>query len=197
MIKIGIIGDIGSGKSFAAKQFGLPIFDADKEVLKIYRKDKDCFIRLKRKIPKFITSFPIKKNELKKSIFENKANLKKIEEIVHPKVQKIMRKFIELNKKKKILIFDIPLLMENKNFKKSFVYVFVDSKKKDILKRLKKRKNYDKRIIENLRKSQLPLEFKRKKSDYVIKNDFKKLNLKKGDKIIKKKILNNYERNST
>ena len=197
MIKIGIIGDIGSGKSFAAKQFGLPIFDADKEVLKIYRKDKDCFIRLKRKIPKFITSFPIKKNELKKSIFENKANLKKIEEIVHPKVQKIMRKFIELNKKKKILIFDIPLLMENKNFKKSFVYVFVDSKKKDILKRLKKRKNYDKRIIENLRKSQLPLEFKRKKSHYVIKNDFKKLNLKKRVKIIKKKILNNHARSST
>ena len=87
--------------------------------------------------------------------------------------------------------------MENKNFKKSFVYVFVDSKKKDILKRLKKRKNYDKRIIENLRKSQLPLEFKRKKSDYVIKNDFKKLNLKKRVKIIKKKILNNYERSST
>ena len=108
-----------------------------------------------------------------------------------------MRKFIELNKKKKILIFDIPLLMENKNFKKSFIYVFVDSKKKDILKRLKKRKNYDKRIIENLRKSQLPLEFKRNKSDYVIKNDFKKLNLKKRVKIIKKKILNNYERSST
>ena len=197
MIKIGIVGDIGSGKSFAAKQFGSPIFDADKEVLKIYRKDKDCFIRLKKKIPKFITSFPIKKNQLKKSIFENKANLKKIEKIVHPKVQENMRKFIKFNKKKKILIFDIPLLMENKNFKKNFVYVFVDSKKKDILKRLKKRKNYNKKIIENLRKSQLSLEFKRKKSDYVIKNDFKKLNLKKRVKTIKKKILNNYERNST
>ena len=197
MIKIGIVGDIGSGKSFAAKQFGSPIFDADKEVSKIYKNDKNCFIRLKKKIHKFITSFPIKKNELKKSIFENKANLKKIEKIVHPKVQKNMRKFIELNKREKILIFDIPLLMEKKNFKKSFIYVFVDSKKKDILKRLKKRKNYDKRIIENLRKSQLPLEFKRNKSDYVIKNDFKKLNLKKRVKIIKKKILNNYERSST
>ena len=87
--------------------------------------------------------------------------------------------------------------MENKNFKKDFIYIYVDSKKKDILKRLKKRKNYDKRIIENLRKSQLPLEFKRKKSNYVIKNDFKKLNLKKRVKIIKKKILNNYERSST
>ena len=197
MIKIGILGDIGSGKSFTAKQFGAPIFDADKEVLRIYRKDKDCFIKLKKKIPKFINTFPIKKKELKKSILYSKKNLKKIEKIVHPKVQKNMRKFIELNKKKKILIFDIPLLMENKNFKKSFIYVFVDSKKKDILKRLKKRKNYDKRIIENLRKSQLPLEFKRNKSDYVIKNDFKKLNLKKRVKIIKKKILNNYERSST
>ena len=197
MIKIGIIGDIGSGKSFTAKQFGSPIFDADKEVLKIYKKDKNCFIRLKKKLPKFITSFPIKKKELKKSIFENKKNLKKIENIVHPKVQKNMRKFIELNKKKKILIFDIPLLMENKNFKKDFIYIYVDSKKKDILKRLKKRKNYNKKIIENLRKSQLPLEFKRKKSNYVIKNDFKKLNLKKRVKIIKNKILNNYERSST
>ena len=119
----------------------------------------------KKKIPKFITSFPIKKNELKKSIFENKKNLKIIEKIVHPKVQNNMKKFIKFNKKKKILIFDIPLLMENKNFKKNFVYVFVDSKKKDILKRLKKRKNYNKKIIENLRKSQLSLEFKRKKSD--------------------------------
>ena len=197
MIKIGIVGDIGSGKSFTAKQFGLPIFDADKEVLKIYKKDKDCFIKLKKKLPKFITSFPIKKKELKKSIFENKENLKKIEKIVHPKVRKNMRKFIKLNKKKKILIFDIPLLMENKNLKKKFVFVFVDSKKKDILKRLKKRKNYNNKIIKNLRKSQLPLKIKRKRSDYIIKNDFKIFNLKKRVKIIKKKILNNYERSST
>ncbi len=197
MIKIGIIGDIGSGKSFTAKQFGAPIFDADKEVLKIYSKDKDCFIKLKKKIPKFITSFPIKKKELKNSILKNKKNLKKIEKIVHPKVQSNMKKFIQSNKKKKLLIFDIPLLMENKNLYKNFIYVFIDSKKKDILKRLKKRKNYNKKIIEDLRKSQLPLEFKKKKSNYVIKNDFKKLNLKKYVKVVKKKILDNYERSST
>ena len=105
MIKIGILGDIGSGKSFTAKQFGEPIFDADKEVLKIYRKDRDCFIKLKRKMPKFINTFPIKKKELKKSILYCKKNLKKIERIVHPKVQKNMRKFIKLNKKKKNINF--------------------------------------------------------------------------------------------
>ena len=49
MIKIGILGDIGSGKSYVAKQFGCPVFDADAEVIKIYKKNKICFNRLKKK----------------------------------------------------------------------------------------------------------------------------------------------------
>ena len=49
MIKIGIIGDIGSGKSFVARQFLCPVFDADKEVSKIYLDDKKCFKKLKKK----------------------------------------------------------------------------------------------------------------------------------------------------
>ena len=72
MIKIGILGDIGSGKSFIAKQFGYPVFDADNEVRKIYRKDKKCFIKLNKAIPKHILSFPIKKKEIAKAILSNK-----------------------------------------------------------------------------------------------------------------------------
>ncbi len=140
MIKIGIVGDIGSGKSFVAKQFGYPVFDADKEVLKIYKKNKNCFFRLKKKLPKFITSFPIKKKELKNAVLKNKKNLKKIEKIVHPKVQKNMKKFIKSNKSKKILVFDIPLLMENKIYKKSYILVYVDAKKKILIKKLGKEK---------------------------------------------------------
>ena len=112
MIKIGVTGDIGSGKSFIANQFGYPVFNADKEVKKIYKNNRNCFIKLKKKLPKFITSYPIKKKDLKKAVLENKNNLKKIENIVHPEGQKSMKKFIKINKKKKILVFDIPLLME-------------------------------------------------------------------------------------
>ena len=61
MIKIGIVGDIGCGKSFVSKQFGYPVFNADKEVLKIYKKNKTCYIKLKKLFPKNIKSFPIKK----------------------------------------------------------------------------------------------------------------------------------------
>ena len=61
MIKIGIVGDIGSGKSYVAKQFGFPIFNADNEVKKIYKKNRKCFKKLKAAFPKYIFSFPIKK----------------------------------------------------------------------------------------------------------------------------------------
>ena len=194
MIKIGIVGDIGSGKSFIARQFGYPVFDADKQVSKIYKENNNCFKKLKKKLPNFIKSFPIKKKELKKAVLDNKKNLKKIENIVHPEVQKYMKKFIKLNKNKKILIFDIPLLIENKIYnKKKMVLVFVDAKKKDINKKLRKRKNYDEKIIKKLRKFQLPLEIKKKKSNYLIKNDFKSLNLRKHVKILKNKILNENE----
>ena len=69
-------------------------------------------------------------------------------------------------------------------------------KKNDINKILKERKNYDKKIIKKLRKVQLPLEIKRKKAHYIIKNNFKKKYLKNSVKLLLKKILKN-ERNST
>ena len=53
MIKIGILGDIGSGKSFVAQSFGYPVFDADREVSKLYKADKKTFNKLKKVLPDF------------------------------------------------------------------------------------------------------------------------------------------------
>tara|TARA_B100000902_G_C26949165_1_gene734906 strand:- start:154 stop:729 length:576 start_codon:yes stop_codon:yes gene_type:complete len=189
MIKIGILGDIGSGKSFVAKQFGFPVFNADKEVQKIYKKDKRCFIKLKKTIPKYIFSFPINKKEISKSIISNQKNLKKIIEIVHPIVRLRMNQFIRKNKKKKMIILDVPLLLENKISKKANILVFVDAKNKEIIKNLKKRKNYDLKILKILKKFQLPLKYKKKKSTFIIKNNFKMKPVKKKIKLLKEKIL--------
>ena len=190
MIKIAIIGDIGSGKSFVSKQFLCPVFDADKEVKKIYLNDQKCFKKLKKKLPKFISSFPIKKNEIGKAILENKNNLKKIINIVHPIIRVRMKKFFKKNKNKKIIVLDIPLLLENKLNKKNYILIFVRARKSKIMKNLKKRKNYNPKILKVLKKFQLPLELKRKKSNYIINNNFRKLYVKKNIKIIKNKILN-------
>ena len=189
MIKIAIIGEIGSGKSFIAKQFGCPVFDADAEVTKIYKKNKICFNKLKNKLPKYITSFPIKKKELGKAIIENQNNLKKIIKIVHPLVRTNMNKFFKKNKEKKMVVLDIPLLLENKINKKDYILVFIDSKKKEIQKRLKKRANYNSEILNKLKKIQLPLEIKKKKSKFSIKNNFKSSYVRKNVKVLKSKIL--------
>ena len=195
MIKIGILGDIGSGKSFVAKQFGCPVFDADKEVIQIYKNDKSCYKKIKKKFPKFIISNTIKKSELGKAINANKKNIKKISNIVHPIVRKRMNIFFKINSKKQIVVLDIPLLVENKLYDKKFYLIFVQSNRKEINKRLKKRPLYNKKIINGLRKSQKSLVYKKKISNFVIKNNFKLSSLKKSIKIIKKKILN--ERNSS
>ena len=195
MIKIGILGDIGSGKSFVAKQFGYPVFNADKEVGDIYRNDKSCYKKIKKKFPRFINSKILKKNELGNAIKKNKKNLKIISDIVHPIVRKRMNTFFKKNFRKKMVVLDIPLLVENKLYDKKFYLIFVQSNKNEINKRLKKRPFYNKKIIDYLRKSQKSLTYKKKISNFVIKNNFKLQTVKKNIKIIKKKILN--ERNSS
>ena len=137
MIRIGIIGDIGSGKTFVANNFGYPVFNADFEVSKLYRNNKKIFLKLNKILPNYITSFPINKNEITNAILINNINLQKIINIVHKEVRKKLNLFLKKNKNKKIVVLDIPLLLENKINKKSDVLVFVDSKKK-ISKRLKK-----------------------------------------------------------
>ena len=64
MIKIGILGDIGSGKSYVAQSFGYPVFNADYEVAKLYNNNKVIFNKLRIKLPKYIHSFPIDKIEI-------------------------------------------------------------------------------------------------------------------------------------
>ena len=189
MIRIGLVGDIGSGKSYIAKNFGYPVFNADIEVGKLYKKDKKIFNKLKKTLPKFFNSFPIEKNDVTNAILSNKSNLKKIIKIVHLEIRKKLSKFLIKNKKKKIVILDIPLLLENKINKKNDILVFVQSRKSDIRKRLEKRVNFNKKLISKFKNIQLPLDYKKKKSKFIIKNNFKKKTVKIAIKNILKEIL--------
>ena len=188
MIRLAIVGDIGSGKSYVAKQFGYPVFNADAEVAKLYRKNRKCYYKLKKILPNYITSFPVKKIKLSKAIMANQQNLKKIIKIVHPEVRNRMNNFIKKHRNKKFVILDIPLLIENQLNKKKDILIFVDAKKKEINNRLKKRHNT---TIKILKKFQLPVELKKKKADFIIKNNFKSNSIKKNVKKVLEKILLN------
>ena len=188
MIRIGILGDMGSGKSYVANNFGYPVFNADKEVSKLYKKNKKIFRKLNKKLPNHILSFPIDKIEVTKAILTNKSNLKKIIKIVHDEIRKKMKLFIKKNKNKKIVVLDIPLLLENKINNKSDILVFVESRKKDIEKRIKKRVNFNRQLFNKFKKIQYSKSYKKRKSDFIIKNDFTKKSVKKGIRNILDKI---------
>ena len=188
MIKIGVLGDIGSGKSYVANSFGYPVFNADKEVSKLYKTDKKIFFKLKKILPNFFQKFPVEKKQVLNAILDNKQNLKKIVKIIHKEVRKKMLTFLKKNAYKKIVILDIPLLLENKINNKTYILIFVQSKKSEILKRLKKRKNFNQNLFNKFKKIQLPLDYKKKKSNFIIKNDFKKTTVKKYVKNIIRQI---------
>ncbi len=189
MIRIGILGDIGSGKTHVAKSFGYPVFNADKEVGKLYRKNKKIFNKLKKILPKYFNSYPIKKHEVTEAILANSNNLKKIINVVHLEIRKKMNVFLKKNKNKKVVILDIPLLLENRINKKSDILVFVQSKKLDILKRLRKRNNFNQKLLNKFRKLQLSLVYKKRKSHFIIKNNFTNKFVKRDIKYILKKVL--------
>ena len=189
MIRIAVLGDIGSGKSYVARQFGYPVFDADSEVSKLYKKSRKCYVRLKKALPNYVTSFPVRKKNLLKAVMFNKNNLKKVIKIIHPEVRKKLNTFEKKNKRKKIIVLDIPLIMENKINKKNDILIFVDAEKKEINKRLKKRPNFNLKIFNKLKKLQLSVEKKRKISDFIIKNNFKHNSTKKNVKKVLEKIL--------
>ena len=101
MIRIGILGEIGSGKSYVANSFGYPVFNADREVSEIYKKNKKIFQKLNKKLPSYIFSFPINKSEITKAILAKEGNLKKIIDIIHAEIRKKMKLFLKKNRNSK------------------------------------------------------------------------------------------------
>ena len=195
MIRIGILGEIGSGKSFVAGKFGYPVFNADKEVSLLYKKNKIVFNKLRKILPKYFYKFPVDKNAVIEAILDKNQNLGKIIKIIHIEIRKKLIHFLNKNKNKKFVILDIPLLLENRINKSGDILIFVESNKINVIKRLKKRKNYNHRLFKKFQNIQLPLDYKKKKSQFVIKNNFTKRTVLMYVKNILK-ILKN-ERNST
>ena len=181
MIKIGITGSISSGKTTASKILSYrrgPLFSADNEIKKLYKKNN-----LKRVlIKKFnISKKANLKSLIKKKIFENNNNLKKLEKIIHPLVRQEMKQFSAKHRKKKKIFFEIPLLMENKLMKYFDVIIFIKTNKEIRLRRFMS-KGGDKNLFNFLNNRQLPDSKKTKLSDHVVKNE-------KNFSILKKNLL--------
>ena len=172
MIIIGITGSIASGKTTASKILSYrrgPLFSADQVVKKLY-KDKHFKKVIAQKLN--IVNKLNFKALLKKEISKNSVSLKKLEKIIHPRVRKEMKKFAKKNKNKKVLFYEIPLLIESKLMKYFDVIFFIKAKKSIRLKRFKL-KGGEERLFDILNKKQLSDMKKVKYCDHVVVNEKK------------------------
>jgi len=170
VIALGIVGEIGSGKTYVSKVFknyGYNVFDADKVVHNIYKKNK--FINQKISRIFKLKSKRVNLKDLANVIIKNPSKLVKLNKIIHPEVKKNLLYFIRKNKKEKLIVLDIPLLLET-NFKYfADIVVFVDTADK-ILSKFRKKRKINVKLINVLKKYHFNKEKKKALSDFVIKN---------------------------
>ena len=174
VIKIGITGSIGMGKSTVSSIFrnnNIKVWDADFEVHNLYRKGKDGYNSIISIYPELKDRVEINRKKVFYLLKEKKIDLKLIEEIIHPLLIKSREEFIKKNKKDKLLIFDIPLLYETKAYIWLDYVINVFCSKKSQIERLKQRENFDIKKINYLISKQISVNQKNKKANYVINTD--------------------------
>ena len=193
MVRVGILGSVGSGKSYVAnifREIGFNIFSADNEVANIYKNNKI----VNKKIAKFfklkLYKSKIDKEELRASLKKNPNKFRFLNKIIHPTVRKKLDLFLTKYKKNNLVVLDIPLLVENKMFNFVDIFILVKTGSSSFLSRIKKRKNLDKQFLNILKKQQTSEKIKENYADFIIYNSSKnkvKLQVKK---IIDKILLN-------
>ena len=188
MIKIGITGSLASGKTTASKILSSrrgPLFSADKAVKDLYKNKR--FKSLVSKKFKVKNNSQLKRS-LKNLILKNKNNIKKLEKIIHPMVRKKMKNFTARNRNKKLLFYEIPLLIESKLMKHFNVIIFIKAKKQLRFRRFQS-KSGDKKLFNLLNNKQINDVKKVKFCNHVVVNE-KNLNILKKNLLV---IINKYE----
>ena len=193
MIKVGILGSVGSGKSFIAnifKELGFNIFSADQVVSQIYERNKNINKKISIFFKLKLNRSKINKNELRDILKKNPKKFKYLNKIIHPIVRKKLILFLSKYKKTKLVVLDIPLLIENKMFNFVDIFIFVKTKPNIFKIRIKKRRNLDKQFLKLLENQQADEKIKKSYADFTVDNSTKdkvKLQVKK---ILDKILLN-------
>ena len=172
-VLLGLTGSIGMGKSTTAAMFlkrGIPVWDADSTVHKLYAKNGAAVKFFNQEIPSAVLNGEVSRVILKKLIKEDINNLKKIEQIVHPLVAKDRLTFIENSKKYNapLIVLDIPLLFET-GFYKLVDYIAVVTVDYTTQKqRVLDRESMTEEMFTQILDKQVSNEEKKRKADFII-----------------------------
>ena len=196
MILLGITGSVGMGKTEACKYFlknKIDVFDCDKEIAAFYNK-KETITDIKKKFPKTIKKNKVDKRALAKIVFSDKTKLRFLEQLLYNKLKAKQSFWVrkKIREKKKLLVFDVPLLFEKDNLMKYDSIIVLSCKKEIQARRVLNRKDWNKDRLQRTLEEQIPDYKKKVMADIIIKTDrgkrylyqkiFKIINSKKNKK---------------
>lgn len=191
MIVIGVTGSVGMGKTEAAKRFlrnNIDVFECDKEIASFYNKKK-TISEIKKTFPSSVFKDKVDKTALAKIVFGDKKKLKFLESLFQNKLRKTQAFWLrkKIREKKKILVFDVPLLFEKDNLRKYDIIIVLSCDIEIQRRRVLKRKGWTRDRLKKTLKEQMPDREKTTLGDIIIKTDRGKRDLNKNIiKIIKK-----------
>ena len=179
-VVIGLTGGIGTGKSTVSqilKEKNFPVIDLDKishEVIKFPKVVEKIVENFGKEVLEYNNTgnWIISREKLGRVIFGNREKRLILNSIMHPEILHIMReKILECKKENKIIFVEIQLLFEVQ-WKKEFDYILLVSAEKETqIKRILARDKRSKEEALSIINSQMSLNEKKKRSDYVIEND--------------------------
>lgn len=171
MITLGLTGSIGMGKSTTAQMFadlGVPVWDADAAVHRIYSKDGAAVGPIGAEFPMAITNGAVDRGKLKDMMAQRDDVLPKIQKIVHPLVAQDREAFLAAHSDAAFVLLDIPLLFETGAEKWLDVTICVSAPADLQQHRVLSRPGMTKKTFDMIMANQMPDAEKRARADHVI-----------------------------
>jgi len=172
MIKIGLTGSIGMGKTETGKIFselGFPIYNADDAVHKLYEPGQKGAEKIKEVFPNSINSDgSVNRESLSAEVLGNVEKIRVLESIIHPLVGEDREIFFKENTDSPAVVLDIPLLFETGGEKFVDIIVVVDAPADIQEERVLSRPNMTKEKLEKIIAEQIPNDIKKEKADFVV-----------------------------
>lgn len=176
IMRLGLTGSIGMGKSTVGKMFekqGIPVYNVDAEIHKLYEPGGEAVAPIKAQFPDAVINGRVDRPSLSKIVVGNEEAIKRLEAIVHPLVGIDRSGFISKAEQNGawLVVLDVPLIFETGG-EKNFDKIAVVSAPKDVQRqRVLARDDVSEEKFEAILARQLPDAQKRERADFVIYTD--------------------------
>ena len=191
MLKIGITGGIGSGKSTVSSFFsvlGVPVYDSDKRAKDLMQHDNSIIGTIKKEFgERSYLNNQLNRSYIAEIVFKNESKLKQLNSIIHPAVRTDFNNWLSQNSNAKFVIKEAAIMIESGAYKEMDKLIVVNAKRDQKIKRIKKRDHLSLEDIENRIQNQLSDEIRNQYADFIIEN-------KSGIMELKQQVLSIYNK---